>query len=169
MASGRISRMRASATRIFQPPESAPTSPSIISWLKLEAGQHFARRGLQRVAVELLEAALHLAIALDDRVHVVGLVRIGHRGLELAQFGRHRAHRAGAVHHLGDGAAARHFADILAEIADGDAAIDRHLALVGRSWPVIMRNSVVLPAPLGPTRPTFSPFWSAAEASMNRS
>ena len=29
--SGRISRMRASATRIFQPPESAPTSPSIIS------------------------------------------------------------------------------------------------------------------------------------------
>ena len=51
-----------------------------------------------------------------------------------------------------------HFADILAEIADGDAAIDRHLALVGGSWPVIMRNSVVLPAPLGPTSPTFSPF-----------
>src|SRR4030081_61953 len=36
----------------------------------------------------------------------------------------------------------------------------------GCSWPVIIRNSVVLPAPLGPTRPTFSPFWSAAEASM---
>ena len=31
MASGRISRMRASATRIFQPPDSLPTSPSIIS------------------------------------------------------------------------------------------------------------------------------------------
>ena len=29
-----------------------------------------------------------------------------------------------------------------------------------------MRNSVVLPAPLGPTRPTFSPFCSAADASM---
>src|SRR4051794_20705774 len=39
----------------------------------------------------------------------------------------------------------------------------------GGSWPVIMRNSVVLPAPLGPTRPIFSPFWSAAEASMKRS
>jgi len=35
MASGRIKRIRASATRIFQPPDSAPTSPSIISSLKL--------------------------------------------------------------------------------------------------------------------------------------
>ena len=47
------------------------------------------------------------------------------------QLGRHVAHRPGAVHHLGDGAAARHLADVLAEIADGDAAIDRDLALVG--------------------------------------
>src|SRR5438132_14064444 len=39
----------------------------------------------------------------------------------------------------------------------------------GCSWPVIIRNSVVLPDPLGPTRPTFSPFRSAAEASMKRS
>ncbi len=31
ITSGRIKRMRASATRIFQPPESLPTSPSIIS------------------------------------------------------------------------------------------------------------------------------------------
>src|SRR4051812_2195804 len=38
----------------------------------------------------------------------------------------------------------------------------------GASSPVIMRNSVVLPEPLGPTRPTFSPRCSAAEASMNR-
>src|SRR5437016_12256161 len=38
----------------------------------------------------------------------------------------------------------------------------------GCSSPVIIRNSVVLPDPLGPTRPTFSPFWSAAEASMKR-
>ena len=43
-----------------------------------------------------------------------------------------RADRTGAVHHLGYRAAARHLADILAEIADGDAAIDRHLALVGQ-------------------------------------
>src|SRR5882724_10409249 len=38
----------------------------------------------------------------------------------------------------------------------------------GASAPVIIRNSVVLPDPLGPTRPIFSPFWSAAEASMKR-
>src|ERR1700740_2623023 len=31
-----------------------------------------------------------------------------------------------------------------------------------------MRNRVVLPEPLGPTRPIFSPRWSAAEASMKR-
>src|SRR6202008_1691235 len=36
------------------------------------------------------------------------------------------------------------------------------------SSPVISRNSVDLPAPLGPTSPVFSPFWSAAEASMKR-
>src|SRR6267142_4056960 len=38
----------------------------------------------------------------------------------------------------------------------------------GCSWPVIIRNSVVLPDPLGPTGPTFSPFWIAADASMKR-
>src|SRR5262245_24049845 len=38
----------------------------------------------------------------------------------------------------------------------------------GCSSPVISRNRVLLPAPLGPTRPIFSPFWSAAEASMKR-
>src|SRR4051812_32594450 len=36
----------------------------------------------------------------------------------------------------------------------------------GCSSPVIIRNSVVLPDPLGPTSPTFSPLCSAAEASM---
>ena len=50
---------------------------------------------------------------------------------ELLQLGRDLADRAGAVHHLGDGAAARHLADVLAEVADGDAAIDRDLAFVG--------------------------------------
>ena len=54
-----------------------------------EAGEHFARAAVQRIAVELLEAALHLAVALDDLVHLVGPVRIAHRGLELLQLGGH--------------------------------------------------------------------------------
>src|SRR3954469_24934302 len=36
------------------------------------------------------------------------------------------------------------------------------------SSPTIRRNRVVLPAPLGPTRPTFSPGLSWKEASMKR-
>src|SRR3954465_11184754 len=38
----------------------------------------------------------------------------------------------------------------------------------GNSSPAIIRNSVVFPAPFGPTRPIFSPLLRAAEASMNR-
>ena len=94
-----------------------------------QPGQHLARLALQRIAAQLLEAPLHLAVALDDVFHLVGAVGIGHGGLELFQLGGDGAHRAGAVHHLGDGAAARHLAHVLAEVADGDAAIDGDLAL----------------------------------------
>src|SRR6185295_10058887 len=38
----------------------------------------------------------------------------------------------------------------------------------GSSSRVIRRNTVVLPAPFGPTRPIFSPRFTAAEASRNR-
>src|SRR6266853_6599924 len=38
----------------------------------------------------------------------------------------------------------------------------------GVSSPVIIRNSVVLPEPFGPTRPTFSPGLSWKDASTNR-
>src|SRR6185503_11004365 len=38
----------------------------------------------------------------------------------------------------------------------------------GASSPTIMRKRVVLPDPLGPTRPTFSPGLSWKEASTNR-
>ena len=97
-----------------------------------EARQRLARPAVERIAVEFLETVLHLAIARDDVVHLVGAIRIGHRGLEFPQLGRDDADGTGAVHHLGHGAAARHLADVLAEIADGDAAIERDLALVGR-------------------------------------
>src|ERR671920_1497794 len=38
----------------------------------------------------------------------------------------------------------------------------------GVSSPTIIRNSVVLPAPLGPTRPTFSPGFNWNDASTKR-
>ena len=57
--------------------------------------------------------------------------RIDHRGLEPGHFGGQRAHRPDAIHHRRDRALARHLADILAEIADRHAGIDRHLAIVG--------------------------------------
>ena len=60
-----------------------------------------------------------------------GLIRIDHRRFELGHFGGQRAGRPDAIHHRRDRALARHFADILAEIADGHAGIDRHLAIVG--------------------------------------
>ncbi len=71
-----------------------------------EAGQRLARPALQRIAVELLEARLHLAIARDDVLHLGFLLGIGHRGLELLQFGGDDADGTGAVHHFGHGAAA---------------------------------------------------------------
>ncbi len=47
------------------------------------------------------------------------------------ELGSHDADRTGAVHDFGDCAAAGHLADVLAEIADRDAAIEGHLAFVG--------------------------------------
>jgi hypothetical protein len=75
---------------------------------------------------------LHLAIARDDVFHLVGLVRIGHRGFERFQLARHDADGTGTVHDLGHRAAARHFADVLAEIPNGNTPVEGDLALVGR-------------------------------------
>ena len=73
--SGLPSSTRAIATRIFQPPESAPTSPSICASSKPRPVQHVARLRLERVAAEVVVLLLDLAEALEDPVHVVGLVR----------------------------------------------------------------------------------------------
>ena len=102
-------------------------------------------------------------------VHLVRPVGIGHGGLQLLQLGGHRAHRAGAVHHLGDGAAAGHLAHVLAEVADGDAAIDGDLALVGQLLPGDHAEERRLAGAVGPDEPDLlAAFRSAAEASMKR-
>jgi hypothetical protein len=87
MASGRISRMRARATRIFQPPDSLATSPSMHLLREAEAGQDLARPRLQRVAAQIVEARLHVAEALEQRVHLVGARRIGQRVLQVLELG----------------------------------------------------------------------------------
>ena len=80
--SGRPSSTRAIATRIFQPPDSAPTSPSIRSSSKPRPCSTSRACALERVAAEVLVLLLHLAEAREDRVHLVGLRRIGHRVLQ---------------------------------------------------------------------------------------
>ena len=51
--------------------------------LEAEAVQHLARLRLERVAAEVLVLLLHLAEALQDAVHVVGLRGILHRVLQV--------------------------------------------------------------------------------------
>ena len=53
--------------------------------------------------------------------------------------------------------AALHFLDVLAKVADRQLFGTETVPSSGLSSPTTMRNSVVLPAPLGPTSPTFSP------------
>ena len=96
-----------------------------------QAGQDLAGPAIEGVAVELLEACLDLAVALDQGFHLVGPIGVGERRAEIGEFRGDRAHGACAVHHLGDDAAPGHLADILAEIADGDALVAGDLPLVG--------------------------------------
>ena len=51
--------------------------------------------------------------------------------LEFVQRVRDLGDRAGSVERGLDDALALHLADVLREVTDGDAAIDRHLAVVG--------------------------------------
>ena len=97
-----------------------------------ETRQRLTRAAIEGIAVEFLEAVLHLAIARDDLVHVIRAIRIGHRSLEFPQLARHDAHGPRPVHDLGHGATARHLADVLAEIANRNATIEGDLALVGQ-------------------------------------
>src|SRR5262249_53867897 len=55
-----------------------------------------------------------------------------HRVLEISQLGRQRRQRPRALHHLLERRLSRDLAHVLAEVADADAAIDRHGALIGR-------------------------------------
>ena len=131
--SGRPSSTRAIATRIFQPPESAPTSPSIALVVEAEAVQHLARLRLELVAAEVVVLLLHLAEALEDPVHLVGARRVAtSRAARSSSSWCRSPEPAAAGDRLVEHRAARHLLDVLAEVADGQLLRDRDLALVGR-------------------------------------
>ena len=56
---------------------------------------------------------------------------VGHAVLEIVQLVGDGGHLAGACHGLLEDAATAHVARVLAEVADGDAAIDGDLPIVG--------------------------------------
>ena len=118
------------ATRIFQPPESAPASSSIRSSSKSQAAQHLARLALERVTAEMIVFLLHFAEARQDGVHFPGPFRIGHRVLQRFQFVMEIADPPAAGNGLVEYGASRHLFDVLAEIAHGEFLRNRHLAVI---------------------------------------
>ncbi len=122
-----------------------------------EAGQDRLRPRLELVAAEVLVAGLDLAEALDDVVEVVA------GASAMAPSARASSSPSSATspapaHGLGQDAAAR-----AGRRRPGGSS--RCVSLRGRSMtpssgcssPAIRRKMVLLPAPLGPTSPTFSP------------
>ena len=131
--SGSPSSTRAIATRIFQPPDSAPTSPSIRSSSNPRPCRISRVRALERVAAEVLVFLLHFAEAREDRVHLVGPRRIAHRVLEMLRA-RGAGRRARPLPAIASSSTDRpgHLLDVLAEVADRQLLRDRHVAFVGR-------------------------------------
>jgi hypothetical protein len=96
-----------------------------------EAREHGARARLEPVAAERLEARLRLAVALDERVELALPLRVGERVLELVQLARRFGHGARAVERGLEHGLILELADVLAEVSDRRAAVDRDLPGVG--------------------------------------
>jgi hypothetical protein len=99
--------------------------------LEAEAVQHLAGLALERVAAEVLVFLLHLAEALQDRVHVVGAIRVAHGVLERFELVVQVADAAAPGNRLVQHRPARHLLHVLAEVADRGLARHRHFAVVG--------------------------------------
>ena len=125
--------------------------------LEAEAVQHFAGLRFQRVAAEMLVFLLHFAEAREDAIHFVRRAGIVHGVLQRFELMMQIAGAAAAGDGFVEDRAALHLLHVLAEVADGELLGNRDAPSSGSSSPTIMRKSVVLPEPLGPTRPTFSP------------
>ena len=141
--------------RFFWPPESSRERPLEVGLVEAEARERLVDLRDHLVAALVLEAVREGVVAVVQRRRVVAL---GHPVLEPAQLGLDRVEvREGA---------GREVVQLLGQVRLGRAwstvAIRTALALMnspasGSSRPSAIRRRVVLPAPLRPTRPTFSP------------
>ena len=120
------------ATRIFQPPESAPTSPSI--WLVVEAETVQDLTGLrfERVAAKVLVFPCTSPKRAEDAVDVVGPRGIGHRHVQLFELVMQQTDAAAAGDGFVEHRSTGHLLDVLAEVADGQLLRHRDVAVVGR-------------------------------------
>ena len=85
----------------------------------------------ERVAAEMFVLLLHLAEAAENLVHFAVAIRIGHRVLQVLELVMKRAEAAASRDGFVDDRAARHFFDVLAEVADDELFGNRNLAFVG--------------------------------------
>ena len=137
--------------------------------VEAEAVQHLARLRLERVAAEVLVLLLHLAEARQDAVHVVGLRRVAPSRAAAPRArgaGRRRGRCRRSPRRAPSGPTSPRRPGGSSRSSASSAPTRRPRRAT--SSPTIIRNSVVLPAPFGPTRPTFSPGLSWKEASTKR-
>ena len=102
---------------------------------KADSSEDLACLGVQRVAPEFFEARLRLPELLDETVHLVGERRGRELRFQVAKSCPRVRDRARAVERRRHDAHVAHLADVLAEVADGRAALDRDLAGVRLFFP----------------------------------
>src|ERR1700689_3916201 len=105
----------------------------------------------------MLVLLLHVTEALKNALHFIAFGWVGHFVLQGFEFVVQIADASAACDRFIQNRTPLHFLDVLAKVADRQLLGDRDRASSGVSSPTTIRKSVVLPAPLGPTSPTFSP------------
>ena len=167
-SSGAASRICASATRIFQPPDSVPTS-----CCDLLVGEARGRAGSTARAPRA-RSRRGPGSAPGPRRTARRPRRDRRRRFELRARARASSSPSSATspapaHGLGEDRCGRADRRRPGGSSRASACVGRSTApSSGDSSPTISRNTVLLPAPLGPTSPTFSPGLIWNDASTNR-
>ncbi len=100
--------------------------------LETEAREHVAGLRLEGVATKVVVLLLYFAEALQDPIHVIGLVGVAHGVLQRLELVMQRADTSAAGDGLVEHRAAAHLLDVLAEVPDGEPPGHGDVALVGR-------------------------------------